>query len=124
MNLALEWFSRNQYIKYKSAITSLLEDDPTANQAEFCVHIRSWVKYWLIHTLYNHIPEDYLIENARCRARDFHDQNWLELVWNWMELDWNKIKQEKSWKFSGFKWWWNSIIAKHGEIKQGYKKFA
>ena len=28
-------------IKYESAITSLLEDDPTANQAEFCVHIRS-----------------------------------------------------------------------------------
>ena len=38
-------------IKYESVNTSLLEDDPTANQAEFCVHIRSWVKYWLIHTL-------------------------------------------------------------------------
>ena len=24
-------------VKYESAITSLLEDDPTANQAEFCV---------------------------------------------------------------------------------------
>ena len=31
-------------IKYDSANTSLLEDDPTANQAEFCVHIRSWAK--------------------------------------------------------------------------------
>ena len=31
--------------------------------------------------------EDYLIENARCRARNFDYQNWFELDWSGLEQD-------------------------------------